>query len=183
MVYTFVDPMSKNLSTTVIATMMCSILAAIVTNQSVRAIPAAIDIQDKLIVKSVKAPHPNVLQQSDLDGIHRTLTQFYSGMNEYNLDRMARASVSVSSSEREYIKRMFGRLKAALVDLSFEIKNIELVSMYRDTAVVNIYQLMSIRGPNGAGSSQQSAVVTLVKQSGRWKIAKNNTIIKSLNRE
>jgi hypothetical protein len=49
--------------------------------------------QDKLIVKGEKPTHLNAQQQSDVKSIHRTLTEFYRGLNEYNVERMARSDI------------------------------------------------------------------------------------------
>ncbi len=174
--------MSTYLLTPISIALLCSLLASIVTQPTVRADEIS-STQDKLIVKDAKVHQPIAPQQFDLDGIHRTLTQFYSGINEYNFDRMAQAAVAVSAGERASVNHMFAKLKAQQIDLSFEIENIELVSLDRGSAVVKIEQLMSIRGPKGAGTSQQSALVTLVRKHGKWKIANNDTIFKSLERD
>ena len=140
--------------------------------------------QDKLIAKDEEKPaHINASQQSDVRGIHQTLTQFYRGLNEGSVDRMARVSVSASVSEKEYLRNVFTRLKSAHVDISVEIQNIELISLSAKNALVKIDQLVTARSTQRSGSVQQSSSVTLIKDRGQWKISDGSTVIKSVNQD
>jgi hypothetical protein len=140
--------------------------------------------QDKLIAKDEEQPaHINANQQSDVQGIHKTLTQFYRGLNEGSVDRMARVSVSTSASEKEYLRSVFARLKSSRVDVSVEIQNIELMSLSANNALVKIDQLVTAKGAQRSGSVQQSSSVALIKNHGQWKISDGNTVIKSVNRD
>jgi hypothetical protein len=146
--------------------------------------PFAFTSQDKLIVKgekpTQKPAHLNAQQQSDVKGIHRTLTEFYRGLNEYNVDRMARVAVTTSNNEKAYMQRMFDKLKAYNVDMSIEVQDIELVSLSDHNAVVKVTQLMRARGSGRAISSQQSSSFSLVKNQGRWRVIDSNTVMKSM---
>jgi hypothetical protein len=139
--------------------------------------------QEKLIVKDEKSASLNSIQQSDLKSIHRTLTEFYRGLNEHNVDRMARVAVIASDSEKEYLRRTFARLKSAGVDMSVEVQNIELVSLSSNNALVQITQVMKARGGQRVVKSQQSASITLVKYRGRWRVGDTDTVMQSLDRE
>jgi hypothetical protein len=137
--------------------------------------------RDKLIVKDEKSANFNATQRSDLKRIHQTLTEFYRGLNEHNVDRMARVAVMTSDSDKEYLRRTFARLKSYGVDMSIEVQNIELVSLSEHNALVKITQLMKARGAQRAVKSQQSASVALVKYQGRWRVSDTDTVMKSFD--
>jgi hypothetical protein len=140
--------------------------------------------QEKLIAKDEEKPvHINASQQSDVQGIHQALTQFYRGLNEGSVDRMARVSVSTSATEKEYLRSVFARLKSSRVDVSVEIQNIELVSLSANNALVKIDQLVTAKSAQRSGSVQQYSSVALIKNRGQWKISDGNTVIKSVNRD
>jgi hypothetical protein len=139
--------------------------------------------QDKLIVKGEKPTHLNSQQQSDVKSIHRTLTEFYRGLNEYNVDRMARVAIVTSNNEKAYMQRMFDRLKSYNVDMSIEVQDIELVSLSDRNALVKVTQLMRARGSGRAISSQQSSSFALVKYQGRWRVSDSDTVMKSMSQD
>lgn len=139
--------------------------------------------QDKLIVKDEKPARFNPTQRSDIKSIHQTLTEFYRGLNEQNVDRMARVAVLATDSDKEYLRRIFARLKSAGVDMSVEVQNIELVSLSPNNALVQITQVVKASGGQRAVKSQQSASVTLVKYRGRWRVGDTDTVMQSLDRE
>lgn len=144
----------------------------------------AVTNRDKLIVKgekpSPKPAHLNAQQQSDVKGIHRTLTEFYRGLNEYNVDRMARVAVTTSNNEKAYMQRIFDKLKAYNVDMSIEVQDIELVTLSERNATVKVTQLMRARGSNRAMSSQQLSSFSLMKAQGRWRVIDSNTVMSSI---
>jgi hypothetical protein len=140
--------------------------------------------QDKLIAKDEEKPvQINASQQSDVRGIHQTLTQFYRGLNEGSVDRMVRVSVAASANEKEYLRSVFARLKSAQINVSVEIQNIELVSLSANNALVKIEQLVKAKSPQRSGSVQQSSSVALIKSRGQWKISDGHTVMKSVNRD
>jgi hypothetical protein len=138
--------------------------------------------QDKLIAKDEEQlAHINANQQSDVQGIHKALTQFFKGLNEGSVERMARVSVSTSASEKEYLRNVFSRLKASHVDVSVEIQNIDLVSLSTNNALVKIEQLITAKGAQRSGIVRQSSSVALIKNRGQWKISDGSTVIKSVS--
>ena len=139
--------------------------------------------QDKLITKGEKSVRYNAAQQSDIRSIHKTLTEFYRGLNEHNVDRMARVAVMTSDSDKEYLRRTFARLKSYGVDMSVEVRDIELLSLSENNARVQITQIMKARGAQRSVKSQQSASIVLVKERGRWKVSDTDTVMQSLDRE
>ncbi|WP_310487929.1 hypothetical protein [Chamaesiphon sp. VAR_69_metabat_338] len=136
--------------------------------------------QDKLIVKGEKPAHLNAQQQSDVKGIHRTLTEFYRGLNEYNVERMSRVAVSTSNDEKIYTQRLFDRLKSYRVDVSVEVQDIQLILLSEHNASVKVTQLVKARGSGRAMSSQQSSSLSLVKQQGRWRISDGRTFVQTM---
>jgi hypothetical protein len=150
-------------------------------NAAIDSAPSTLaDTQAKLITKEDKPTHINARQQSDIQAIHHTLSEFYRGLNEYSVDRMARVAVTASASEKEYLRNLFKRLKSDRVDMSIEVQNIELVSLSEHNALVKVTQVMKARGSQKAVSSQQSASIGLVKYQGKWKISDSNTAMKSI---
>jgi hypothetical protein len=145
--------------------------------------PSMSSSQDKLIIKDESPAHSNADRRSDIKSIHQTLTEFYRGLNEYNVERMARVAVSTSDRERAYLRKIFARLKSAGVDLSIEVQNIELVSLSAHNARVEITQVMKARGSQRSISSQQSASVALVKYRGSWKVSDSDTVMRSIDRD
>jgi hypothetical protein len=139
-----------------------------------------VNSQDKLIVKGEKPAHLNAQQQSDVKGIHRTLTEFYRGLNEYNVDRMARVAITTSNDEKVYTQRMFDRLKSYRIDVSVEVQDIELISLSDHNALVKVTQLVKARGSGRAMNSQQSSSLSLIKQQGRWRISDGKTFIQTM---
>ncbi|WP_373544666.1 hypothetical protein [Chamaesiphon sp.] len=173
----------------IIGTTVIANLALVITAPT--QIATAIDIvpsvgsnpQDKLITKDLKPLHINTQQQqSDVKSIHEVLTQYYRGFNEYSIERMERVSMSVTAAEKKYLQGLFSKLKSARVDMSVEVKNIELVSLSANNAVVNVEQVMKGRGLQKSMISQQSASIGLLKYRGKWKISDGNTVINSLER-
>jgi hypothetical protein len=136
--------------------------------------------QNQFIAKQNKSANVDAQQQADIDSIHQTITQFYRGMNEFDVDRMARASLSVPAADKASMRRVFNRLKANNIDMSIEVRNIELVSFSQNNAVVKIDQIVKGRKGNLSTESKQAASLTLVKYNGQWKIGDSDTIVKSM---
>jgi hypothetical protein len=145
--------------------------------------PTSTTNREKLITKEDKPVHINASQQSDIRAIHHTLTEFYRGLNEYNVDRMARVAVTASENDKEHLRNMFGQLKSYRVNMSIEVQNIELISLSEHNALVKITQVMKARGSQRAVSSQQSASIALVKYQGKWKISDSNTAMRSIEQD
>lgn len=135
--------------------------------------------QHQLIAKQAKSANVNT-QQADVEAIHQTLTQFYRGVNELDLDRMTRATLIVPAAEKAYTRRMFDRLKASRVDFSVEVRNIELVSISPHNALVKVEQLVKSRSSSGASEIQGTSSIALIKTKGKWKISDNDTVMKSM---
>lgn len=129
----------------------------------------------QLIAKGDKASHINSQQQSDIKNIRQTLTTFYRGFNQYNVETMALAATSPTSKDKASIQGMFDRLKAARVDMSIEIQSIELVALTDRTAVVRMDQKIRVTSPQRSGTSQSSSTVSLIKDRGQWKISDGTT--------
>jgi hypothetical protein len=135
-----------------------------------------------LISKSDKSAHINSQQQSDVKGIHRTLTQFYRGLNEYDVDRMARVAMPASEQEKSFLRTQFSKFRSARVRVSVEVKNIELLSLSDRQATVNIEQFITTRAPQGLYTNTYTASVVLVKDRGQWKVGGSGAAMQSLDR-
>jgi hypothetical protein len=139
--------------------------------------------RDKLITKDDSPAYSATAQKSELKKIHRTLTEFYRGLNEQNVERMARVAVLDSDNDKEYLRSTFARLKSYGIDMSIEVQNIELVSLSENNARVKVTQLMKARGSQRAVRSQQLAAVMLVKYGGSWKVSDTDTVMRSFDRD
>jgi hypothetical protein len=134
----------------------------------------------QFIAKQNKSANVDAQQQADIESIHQTITQFYRGMNEFDVDRMARASLSVSAADKASMRSIFKRLKVNNIDMSIEVRNIELTSFSQHNAVVKIDQVVKGRKGNLSTESKQTASLTLVKYNGKWKIGDTDTIVKTI---
>ncbi len=164
---------------------------ALVSTNNAQVANASVDLlaeiapisQDKLITKDDSPAYSATAQKSELKKIHRTLTEFYRGLNEQNVERMARVAVLDADGDKEYLRSTFAKLKSYGIDMSIEVQNIELVSLSENNARVKVTQLMKARGSQQAVKSQQLASVMLVKYSGKWKVSDTDTVMRTFNRE
>ncbi len=128
--------------------------------------------QEKLIAKDIKPTPVNARQQqSDVRSIHRTLTEFYRGFNEYNVRRMEQVAIPGSPEDHEKLRSVFANIKSNRVNMSIEVQNIELVALSDQNATLRIDQLAKFRGPSGSGQKQSFISVALVKVNGQWKVS------------
>ena len=111
-------------------------------------------------------------QQSDLNKIHQVLTKFYRGLNRGNAQAIAEVSVASSKNNTELktLRQQFSQLKANNIDLSFEVKDIELTELSAESASMKISQMVKVTNPNRSGVFQQTVMFKLVKNRGEWKI-------------
>jgi hypothetical protein len=180
--------MLKYLPITVLAAIVNLVLVATNWSQTAYAttdptISISVDEHQKLITKDEKPNQTNAQQRADIKSIHRVLTQYYRGFNEYSVEQMERATVPGSVTEQGYLRDFFAKMRSTRVGISVEVENIELVSISENNALVNIDQVMKMRGQRGSATSHQSASIALIKYRGQWKISDGNTVIKSLNRD
>jgi hypothetical protein len=136
--------------------------------------------EHQFIAKQNKSANVDAQQQADIDSIHQTITQFYRGMNQFDVDRMAKVSLSVPAADKAYMRRVFNRLKANNIDMSIEVRNIELISFSQNNALVKIEQIVKGRRGKISTESKQTASLMLVKYQGEWKIGDSDTIVKSI---
>ncbi len=134
----------------------------------------------QFIAKQDKSTNVDAQQQADIDSIHQTITQFYRGMNEFDVDRMERVSLSVPAADKAYMRRVFSRLKSNNIDMSVEVRKIELVSLSQNNALIKIDQVVKGRRGKLSTESKQTASLMLVKYRGTWKIGDSDTIVKSM---
>jgi hypothetical protein len=159
-----------------------------IANAAIDSAPSTLPVrQDKLITKDAettqKPAHLNAQQQSDVKSIRRTLTELYAGINEYNVNRMMRVFATVPDTDREYMQHLFARLKAERVEMSVEVKDIELVSISERNAFVKVTQSRKFRGSQGAITAQESTSLALVKYQGKWKISDGGVVVKSISQD
>ncbi|WP_295622040.1 hypothetical protein [Chamaesiphon sp. GL140_3_metabinner_50] len=180
-------PISTMLKYVFVTVLTAIVNLGLVATNNAQIANASVDIEpighDKLITKDDTSNYSVTAQKSDIKKIHRTLTEFYRGLNEQNVERMARVAVLDSNSDREYLRSTFARLKSYGIDMSIEVQNIELISLSEHNARVKVTQLMKARGSQRAVRSQQLASVMLVKYEGSWKVSDTDTVLKSMDRD
>ncbi len=180
-------PISTMLKYVFVTVLTAIVNLGLVSTNNAQIANASVDIEpighDKLITKDDTSNYSVTAQKSDIKKIHRTLTEFYRGLNEQNVERMARVAVLDSNSDREYLRSTFARLKSYGIDMSIEVQNIELISLSEHNARVKVTQLMKARGSQRAVRSQQLASVMLVKYEGSWKVSDTDTVLKSMDRD
>jgi hypothetical protein len=185
--YATAPPISTMLKYVFVTVLTAIVNLGLVSTDNAQIANASVDIapigHDKLITKDDSPTYSVTAQKSDIKKIHRTLTEFYRGLNEQNVERMARVAVLDSNSDKEYLRSTFARLKSYGIDMSIEVQNIELISLSENNARVKVTQLMKARGSQRAVRSQQLASVMLVKYEGSWKVSDTDTVMKSLDRE
>jgi hypothetical protein len=162
----------KHLSIAKIITVVCAILATTlqIANASSSSV-ASID-RDKLIVKPKKETSTNIDRQSEVASIHKTLTQTYQGLNECNVDLVAKY-VLIKGRYLSDLNDSCNHIRQGALQLSYEIKNLELVSLADNNAIVNInlvqkFQYSFMPRPS---IQTQSISCTLVKSKDRWKVS------------
>ncbi len=132
--------------------------------------------QDKLITKDSKSIRIDAHQQSDIQSIHNTLTQYYRGFNEGSITRMEQVSVAITPAEKQSLRELFTKFKAYHIDWSVEVGNIELLSLSSSNALVNIQHTMKMQGPQKSGAIQQLVSISLLKQHGKWKVSNDKLL-------
>lgn len=120
----------------------------------------------------------NRQQQADIESIHQTLTQYYRGANELSVERMERASLSLSADDRASNQKMFHEIKVNHINFSVEVDNIELLSMSGQKATVKVDEVMKISQGLRAGGLKRSVSFMMVKVNGIWKIVNFNNLKK-----
>ncbi len=163
----------KHLSIVKITAVVCAILAT--TLQIANASPssvASID-RDNLTVKPKKETSTNIDRQSEVESIHKTLTQTYRGLNGCNVDLVAKHVLMRGRYLTDLADSCVLRRQGDLL-LNYEVKNIELVSLSDNKATVNIQLVQTAqytREMKRPSIQNQSISCTLIKDSERWKVS------------
>jgi hypothetical protein len=168
------------------ATLFSATFVSLTTAQVATAATQSHSVQNghqELIASSNKSSHISAQKQSDIKSIHGVLTEVYRGFNNQNIEAIQRTEMKPSSTERVYLQRLFKRLKAMDIDMSAEVKSIDLLQLTRHTALVKVNQLTTVVGRGKAGNVLQETTVALVKYQGRWKISDADAVIKSVSRD
>jgi hypothetical protein len=145
-------------------------LALVATTASAAPISASASA-DKLIVKDAKfkLAQPTNVTPADLQGIRQTLTQFYRGVNEGNIQRINKVA-TLAEEDRHKLEELFSQIKSTGGDWSIEVKNIELVSFVDRNAMMRVDEIhkFSVRGR--VADRPSSTMIRLSKLRGRWQI-------------
>jgi hypothetical protein len=150
-------------------------LAILATTASAAPISASVS-GDKLIVKDakVKLTDSNNITQADLQSIRQTLTQFYRGINESNIQRIAKVS-TLTSKDKHQLESLFSQIESYGVDWSIEVTNIELVSFSNRIAIMQVSELHKFTGNGRVAGKPASTMLRLSKIGGRWQVVGINS--------
>ena len=150
-------------------------LAIVATTASAAPISALVS-GDKLIVKDakVKLNQSNNITQADLQSIRQTLTQFYRGVNEGNIQRIAKVS-TLASKDQHQLESLFSQIKSYGMDWSIEVTNIELVSFANRNAIMQVSELHKFTGNGRVAGRPASTMLRLSKLGGRWQVTGINS--------
>jgi hypothetical protein len=108
--------------------------------------------------------------QSDLNGIHRALNDYYGGFNEANVDRLEQGA-ALSRDTKKTIKEFFTITKNLRIGMFIEVTDIQLVALSNSNAVLSVKENWQLTGPNGSQNNRKSDSIKLIKDRGRWKVA------------
>ncbi len=160
---------------------------ALIATSTFQAPPAlAIIVQDSTSPspaknRTEKPAHINAEQKSEVRAIYQTLTQFYRGLNEGNVDRIVKTATKVSAKDKEYLRNVFAKVKSAGINVNIEVKNIELTAFSGDTALLKVDSISQAnKGSTKGGGIQSSTDIALVKERGQWKISDLKTVAQAL---
>jgi hypothetical protein len=158
-----------------------SLNTAQVANAAAQSHPVQSDRQ-QLIARGDEPSHLNAQQRSDIKSIHGTLTQFYRGFNQLDVDVMTSVSIAPPSKDVKETRQFFDRLKSDNVDMSFEVKRIDLLELSSRRAVVKVNNSVRGKGLGKTFDVPQVTTMLLVKSQGKWKIKDGYTVVKEIDR-
>ncbi len=137
---------------------------------------------NKLIVKDEKAKITQTnVTPADLKSIRQTLTQFYRGLNEGSVARIAKVA-PLTSNDRHEFEVLFSRIKSVGGDWSIEVTNIELVSFSDRNAFMRVDELHKISAYGRVANTPASTSIRLSKLNGRWQVTDLSSVLRSLDR-
>lgn len=155
-----------------IASVTALVCVASISNGSLPMAQAAITdmsaVGDNLIAKD-RLPSAKAPSQAELNGIYRSLTAFYGGLNERSISRMERGA-HISGEVKKVYQDLFDLVRYVRADISVEVTNINLVSYSNAKAVVDIDTVTRSKTVMGMKATPQKALVGLIKQNGQWRI-------------
>jgi hypothetical protein len=116
-------------------------------------------------------------QQSDIESIHKSLTQFYRGLNQLDLQLILGISMMPSPEERKRVQRLFNQLKAADVDMGIEVRDLDLSELSDSRASIQTRMSLKITSKGQIiDNPDQYFPLKLTKNKGVWIIDKNEII-------
>jgi hypothetical protein len=160
-----------------------SLNTAQVTNATIQSHPVQNGHQE-LIASSNKSSHISAQKQSDIKGIHETLTQFYRGINQYDAESISQVFMTPSPRGKASTKLFFDKLKSQRVEMSVEVQNMKFLSLSAHNAVVeiNLSAKAKARTESEEAIAVHATTLTFVKYHGKWKITDAENVMKSLKR-
>lgn len=126
--------------------------------------------RDKLTVKPKKETSNNIDRQSEIASIYHTLTQLYRGYNECNVNLISKYTLWSHERHRRHVDELCKQVRLGNSFVNHKVKNIELISLSDNKAVVVIDQIRTYK----VESMQKIAVenisshLGLHKVNGRW---------------
>jgi hypothetical protein len=166
------------------ATLISATVVSLNTAQAANAATQSNSVQNghqELIARSNKSSHLSAHKQADIKSIHETLTRFYRGFNQLDVDVMTSVSIAPPPKDVKETRQFFDRLKSDNVDMSFEVKRIDLLELSNRRAVVKVNNSVKGKGLGKTFDIPQVTTMLLVKSQGTWKIKDGYTVVKSID--
>jgi archaellum component FlaF (FlaF/FlaG flagellin family) len=163
------------------ATLFSAMVVSLNTAQAANAATQSHPVQNghqELIARGNKSSHLSAQKQSDINSIHQILTEVYRGLNNLDADAIVKYDAVNHPNSKIYLQRLFKQLKSMNVEISTEVKSIDLLELTKDYAVIRITQVGRFTSAKKSGGFTQDSTVKMVKHQGRWKIGVGQAIVK-----
>jgi hypothetical protein len=163
------------------ATLFSATFVSVNTPQVANAATQSHSVQNghqELIARGNKSSHLSAQKQAEINSIHEVLTGLYRGLNNLDADAMLKFDALDRPGDKIYLQRLFKQIKSMNIDISTEVKSIELLQLTKNSALVKITQVGRFTSPKKSGGFTQDSTVKMIKYQGRWKIGEGQAIVK-----
>jgi hypothetical protein len=163
------------------ATLFSATFVSVNTAQVANAATGSHSVQNghqELIARGNKSSNLSAQQQSDIKSIHGVLTEIYRGFNNHDADAVDKFNAVYRPGEKTQLQRLFKQLESMNVDMSTEVKSIDLLQLTKRSAIVEIIQIGKFTSPKKSGGFTQKTTFRMIKKQGYWKVYEGQAIVK-----
>jgi hypothetical protein len=159
-----------------------SLNTAQVANAAIQSHPVQ-NVHQELIASSNKSSHISAQKQSDIKSIHKTLTQLYRGVNQYDVESMFQTFAPSHANYKPRLRRLFNQFEADRITMSVEIQKIELLSLSPNNATIKIDLARNYAANGRSFNTTETTTFDMAKYHGKWKISDiSGVVLKSVDR-